>query len=158
MTDIIQKEVEQYTAISTKKSKSLITTFGKVNCLVQTEIMKEQSNQYHRLKNRYGLHRSTSLCALLLAINKYVDKEKSLNKKDKSQNLSSLDTDFVVRKFHKLRKKEKREKLLNCWSTVTDARRQGHSWRRISEIIRSIHRFDISHTYIRNTWEEIKNG
>lgn len=62
-----------------------------------------------------------------------------------------------LKKHKKLRKKEKREKLLNIWSVVQKLKSEKYSFRDISQYIRQRHRFDVSHTYISKMWRELKN-
>ena len=149
--------IEQQTAICSSKQKTLLNYFKKQNIAIQIDIFKEQKNQFFILKNKFEVNETTSLSAFLLANQAFYNKEQLQKMKNKSQNLSSLAniSDFSIKKFRKNKLKEKREKLLNIWSVVKKMKAENFSFRQISQYLRSKHRLDVSHSYIRQIWEEL---
>ena len=159
MLDILNTKIEQQTALSTNKRKTLVNFFNKQNILIQIDIFKEQRNQFFKLKNKFETSEITSLAAFFQAINTFYETEQLQKKKNKSQDLSSLAdiSNFAIKKFQTNKLKEKREKLLNVWSVVQKMKAENVSFRKISKYLRSKHRFDVSHSYIRQIWEELND-
>lgn len=157
MLDTLNTKLEQQTLLSLKKRKTLGNFFNHQNILIQIDIFKEQKNQFFNLKNKFEVNETTSLSAFFLANQVFYSKEQLHKKKNKSQDLSSLGNiaDFSIKSFRKNRLKEKREKLLNTWSVVERLKTENFSFRQISQYLRSKHRLDVSHTYIRKIWEEL---
>ena len=100
------------------------------------------------------------LAAFLLAIHYFYSLDSEKNSKNKRNNLSTSSkiSRFAIKKAKKERYKEKREKLLNLWSKVQELKGEGFSFRAISDYLLGHHRFEVSHTYIRNLWKELENG
>lgn len=157
MTNNIQ--IEQQTKLSIKKRKILGNFFNRQNLTIQNAIFKENKNQFFILKSKFGINETTALSAFFCAINIFYEKEQLLKNKNKSQDLSTLASisDFSIKKFKKNKFKEKREKLLNIWSVVQKLKAENLSYREISDYLRRTHRMDISHTYIRNLYQEIQH-
>jgi hypothetical protein len=157
--EILQQNIEQHTSCSIEKQKKLINWFNKQNLLIKIDIFKEQKNQYFRLKQSFDNNDVLSFTSFILAIDVFFQKEQQLKKKNTSSSLSSIksQTDFSIKKFRKHRRKEKREKLLNIWSTVKKLKNEEYSFRDISLYIKQRHRFEVSHTYISALWKEIEN-
>ena len=153
------KEVEQQTNCSTKYREMLINWLKKQNILLQHDVLKEQKKQFFKLKGKYKDSNTLILSAFFLSINVFYQKEKHLKCKNKSQNFSSIKSlsNFAIKKHKKIRRKEKREKLLNIWSVVQNLKAEDFSFRDISKYIASRHRFEVSHTYIAKIWNELNN-
>jgi len=148
-----------YTHISKKEQKKLINWFSRQNISIQIDIFAEQKNQFFKLKNECE-EDIVPLAAFLLAISYFYLFEASQNSKNRQNGLShsSKVSKFLVKKAKKERYKEKYEKLLNLWSVVENLKAEEFSFRQISNYLRGHHRFDVSHTYIHNLWEELKSG
>ena len=157
MLEILNTRIEQQTALSLKKRKTLVNFFNRQNVLVQIDIFKEQKNQFFNLKSKFEVNETTSLSAFFLANQVFYSKEQLLKNKNKSQDLDTLNgvSSFSIKRFRKNRLNEKREKLLNIWSVVKRLKAENFSFREISQYLKSKHRFDVSHTYIREIWEEL---
>lgn len=155
----INKQIEQATACSIEKRKQLLQWFSRQNILVQIDILREQRNQFFKLKQKHNESIILGLSAFFLAILYFKKQELEQKGKNKSQNINSLGniSDFSIKKHQKLRKKEKQEKLLNIWSTVQKLKSKKYSFRSISQYIRQRHRFEVSHTYISKLWKELEN-
>lgn len=162
MADDMKLIFEQNTKLSAGNKKKLVNWFNKQNILVQTDIFKEQKNQFFKLSNTSNSEASNELMALsafYLSIDDFYQKEQIIKKKNTSQNLSSLKgvSTFAIKQAKKDKYIEKREKLLNKWSTVKELKEQSYSYREISKYLSSKHRFEVSHTYIQKQWKELEN-
>jgi hypothetical protein len=158
--DFQYKNLVHCIKFSKKEQKKLINWFSNQNILIQIDIFEEQKNQFFKLKNKCKEVEVVPLAAFLLAIHYFNSLESEKNSKNKQNNLatSSKISRFAILKAKKERYKEKREKLLNLWSKVQELKAEGFSFRQISDYLRGHHRFEVSHTYIRNVWEELENG
>lgn len=150
----------KYTKLSKKEQKKILIWFLRQNILIQIDVFAEQKNQFFKLKNGCEETDIVPFAAFLLAINYFYLLKSSQNSKNRQKDLShtSKVSKFLVKKAKKGRYKEKREKLLNLWSVVENLKAEEFSFRQISDYLRGHHRFDISHTYIRNLWVELDNG
>jgi len=157
--DLQYESLVHCTKLPKKEHKKLINWFSNQNILVQIDIFSEQKNQFFKIKNECT-EVVVPLAAFLLAIYYFYSLESEKNSKNKQNNLatSSKQSRFAIKKAKKERYREKREKLLNIWSVVKDLKAEEFSFRQISDYLRGHHRFGISHTYIRNLWEELENG
>jgi len=155
----INKQIEQATACSIEKRKQLLQWFSRQNILVQIDILREQRNQFFKLKQKHNESIILGLSAFFLAILYFKKQELELKGKNKSQNIDSIVhiSNFSIKKHKKLRIKEKREKLLNIWSVVQKLKLEEYSFRDIAQYIRQRHRFDVSHSYIAKLWKEIEH-
>jgi hypothetical protein len=160
MIDVQYKSLVDCTKLSKKEQKKLINWFSNQNILIQIDIFSEQKNQFFKLKNECTEVAVVPLAAFLLAIHYFYSLESKKNSKNKQNNLSSSLklSRFAIKKAKKERYKEKREKLLNLWSKVTELKAEGFSFRAISDYLRGHHRFNVSHTYIHELWKELENG
>jgi len=158
--DLKHESLVKYTKLSKKEQKKLINWFAMQNILIQIDIFEEQKNQFFKLKNKIQEQELIDLVAFLLAINYFYLLESSKNSKNKQSDLTKSNkiSRFLIKKAKKGRYKEKHEKLLNLWSVVERLKAEEFSFRQISDYLRGHHRFDISHTYIRNLWVELDNG
>ncbi|MFK5937898.1 MAG: hypothetical protein QM497_05805 [Sulfurimonas sp.] len=150
----------RYTKLSKQEQKKLINWFSRQNIAVQIDIFEEQKNQFFKLKSDCREVQIVPLAAFLLAIQYFYSLVFSKNNKNKQDNLngSAKISMFTIKKAKKIRKKEKREKLLNLWSIIIDLREEGFSFREISEHLKGRHRLNVSHTYIINLWKELEDG
>jgi hypothetical protein len=157
--EIINTQLEQATACSCEKRKQLIQWFSKQNVDVQIDVFIEQRNQFFKHKGKIESNDVLALSAFFLAILYFKKQEQQLKEKNKSQSLDLLGniSQYEIKKHKKLRKKEKREKLLNIWSVVQKLKSEKYSFRSISQYIRQRHRFEVSHTYISKLWKELEN-
>jgi len=153
------KQIEQQTQFSLQKRKSLINFFNKQNLEIQVDIFKEQRNQFFVLKNKYDLSDITALAAFYKAIDNFYNKETILKQKNKSTSLDELKniSDFAIKKNRKQKISDKREKLLNLISVISNLLDESYSYRQISQYLRKVHRFEVSHTYVKKIYEEVHN-
>jgi len=158
--DLKYESLVKYTKLSKKEQKKLINWFSRQNISIQIDIFAEQKNQFFKLQNEFEETDIVPLAAFLLAISYFYLFEASQNSKNRQNGLShsSKVSKFLVKKAKKERYKEKHEKLLNLWSVVENLKAEEFSFRQISNYLRGHHRFVVSHTYIRNLWEELKSG
>lgn len=158
--DVQYKNLVRHTKFSKKEQKKLVNWFSNQNVLVQIDIFAEQKNQFFKLKNECTEAETVPLAAFLRAIHYFYSLENEKNSKNKQNNLSanSKVSRFSIKKSQKNRYKEKYEKLLNLWSVVKNLKSEEFSFRQISDYLRGHHRFEVSHTYIRNLWTELENG
>lgn len=155
----LNTRLEQATTCSSQKRKKLVNWFSRQNILVQIDIFSEQRTQFFKLQGKFEFSDVLTLSSFFLAILHFQRQEQQLKSKNKSQNINSLlnSSNFSIKKHKKLRKKEKREKLLNLWSVVQRLKLEEYSFRDIAQYIRQRHRFEVSHTYISKIWKEIEN-
>lgn len=155
----LNRQIEQATACSIEKRKQLTHWFSKQNVDVQIDVFNEQRNQFFKYKGKIESNDVLALSAFFLAILYFKKQEQQLKEKNKSQSLDLLGniSNFSIKQHRKLRMKEKREKLLNIWSTVQKLKSEEYSFRSIAQYIRQRHRFEVSHTYISKLWKELQN-
>jgi len=148
------------TKLSKKNQQKLINWFARQNILVQIDIFSEQKNQFFKVKNQHENLQVVPLAAFLLSIQYFYELETSKNGKSTKTDLteSGKISKFSIKKAKKEKYKEKREKLLDLRSVILELKKAGASLRDISDYLRGRHHFVVSHTYIRDLWEELKNG
>jgi len=158
MLQQIIKEIEKQTLFSNEQRKILIRWFNKQNELIQVDIFKEQKEQYFKLRSKNLSSNTISLSAFFLAINKYYQKDKILQKKNKSHNLRYLKsvTEFAIKKNEEMRTNDVKEKLLNFPSFIFTMQKKGKSLRKIKKDLLNIYKFDVSHTSINKFIKEFK--
>lgn len=158
--DIQYDSLVHCTKLSKKNQKKLINWFARQNILVQIDIFSEQKNQFFKLKNQHENLQVIPLAAFLLSIQYFYGLETSKYGKSAKTDLteSGKISKFSIKKAKKERHKEKREKLLDLRSVVLQLKEADVSLRDISDYLRGHHRFVVSHTYIRDLWEELENG
>jgi len=146
------------TKLSQKNMKQLVNWFNRQNILIQNDVLAEQRNQYFKLKNNGVSSDLLSICSFYLSLDK-LKKTDNLNFKNNNLNIKNLEqiSDNSIKKFQKNRIKEKKEKLLNYCNVIKKLRSKNFSFRQISEYLRGHHRFEVSHTYVANFWNEFKN-
>ena len=161
-TDILNEintTMQQVTKMSTEYCKKLVNWFNKQNILIQTDVFKEQKNQFFKIKSDVSAGDIKALTAFYLAIDKYYKVEQLEYKKNKGTKLEGLNSvsDLALKKYKTVEVKPKREKLLNLWSVVKGLKNGKYSYREISHILKKRHRFNVSHTYIHNVYKELEN-
>jgi len=154
------KSLVQCTKLSKGEQKTLLSWFSRQNVLIQIDIFGEQKNQFFKLKSTYQELDILALASFLLAIKHFYVLENKNSSKNKNNDLkvSQKISKFHVKKAKKERYKEKREKLLNLWGVVVNLKDEEFSFRQIADYLRGHHRFEVSHTYVRNLWKELENG
>lgn len=150
----------QATKFSQKKQKTLFYWAGRQNVLILIDIMKEQKNQFFKLKNDGIQGEIIPLAALLIAINQYYELSSQNSKKNASNNLASLKkvSEVSIKKTHKPRRKIKYEKLLNLYSKIVDLQSDGLSLVKIKTILQNQHNIEVSHTYIAKMLKDLEDG
>ena len=150
---------EKITKTSTERRKKLVRWFNHQTFDLQVEIFRQQRNFFFLIRNKYPhvkeLH---SIAAFYLSIEDIYNKLNS-DSKDRSLNIDKLEARqrLAFLSVQKPVRKEKREKLLNLWSIVEELKKQGWSYRKIAHYLRTKHRFDVSHQYIRKVWKEMND-
>lgn len=145
---------ERETKLSHKEQKKLINWFNKQPLEAQIDIFKEQKNQFFGLKNSdFNSENLLSITSFYLAISKFYNLDNQILGKNKTMRLQvKLQKNYKVQKI-----KVKREKLLNIWSKIQKLKNEGYSFREIATFLQQKHRFNVSHTYIQQIWQEIEN-
>ena len=145
---------ERETKLSHQQQRKLIYWFNKQSIEVQIDIFKEQKNQFFILKNsNFNSGNLLSITSFYLAISKFYNLDNQILGKNKTMRLH-----IKPQKYYKVQKvKVKREKLLNIWSKIQELKDNGFSFRKIEIYIKQKHRFNISHTYIQQIWQELEN-
>ncbi len=160
MIDDMNNEILRVTKLSNKNRIKLVNWFNRQNDLIKIDIFKEQKNQFFKLKSIDSkVEETLQLTAFYLAIDKFYNLVNLNNQKNKSQNLVKLASisNFSIKKSRKIRMKEKREKLINIWSVIQKLKAENFSLREISKHLKSVHRMDVSHTYIDEIWKELED-
>lgn len=160
MLQQIIKEIEKQTLFPNEQRRSLTRWFNKQNEIIQVDIFKEQKEQFFRLRNKNSSSNTIALSAFYLAINKFFEKDKILQKKNKSHNLDYLKsvTEFAILKNEEVRTNDVREKLLNFSSFIFTMQKKGKSLRKIKKDLLNIYKFEVSHTSISNFIKEFEKG
>lgn len=157
--DEIITQLELETKLSDEKRTELLKYFVKQNVCTQLQIMKEQKNEFFKLKSQNKESSTLSLSSLILSIKKLYELEKEGLKKNTTLNIENIGdkSSLKILENRKIRLKVKREKLLNLWAVVKQLRTNDYSYREIKDYLSSKHRFEVSHTFVRNMWEEFEN-
>ncbi len=121
---------------------------------------------YHKLRQEYTNGDKTILeyCALIMAIKKAHDEERSLQKKsfigldiEEIRVLSKKNADQFIRKIKK--PDPTREKLLGYWAIVRMLKlEQDFSFRQIALYFKKYHRFDVAYSTIHKMWKELEKN
>jgi len=149
----------QITKLSEKKQKSLFYWIGKQNILILIEIMKEQRNQFFKLKNKGYDSDIIPVASLLLAIKKYHDDLNLNNKKNNSNNLDEIGKVSEIRskQMAKPRIKPKYEALLDRQEQVLKHYIMGFRSRKIAKLLETKD-FKVSHTTVDKFLKEFYLG
>lgn len=150
--------IDLITHMSHAARKKLINWFARQNYEIQIAIFEEQKNQYFKLKAQNIDTRIIALSSFIFAIKIFFDKEILLKKKNKSASLDELgkNVDYQIRRFKKVRKKDKEAKLLNLISVIQKLKMEQYSYRHICDYLKKFHRFEVSHTYLAKFIKEYK--
>jgi hypothetical protein len=149
-----------YTKLSMEETQKLCRWFRKQNIFVQIQIFKEQRSQFFKYAKIVEVQELASLISFYMAIKNFYNLENQQKLKNKSMQLKDFEksSNLSIKQFQKSRARVKRDKLLNLWSVFERLKIEGVSFREISNYLRSKHRFKVSHTYLANTWKELKDG
>ncbi len=159
--EILNLKFAQLTKLSLKNQKSLMNWFNKQNLIIKMEVFKELRNQFFKLQSIDSIQNRDfiSLSAFYVAVQEIYNLDKLVVSKNKSSNLQAIAkiSSISIHKYRKSKIKVKKEKLLNMWSIIKKLKNEAYSFRDISIFLQQRHRLNVSHTYIRNVWEEIEN-
>lgn len=159
-------EIERLLKISSQQQSALLRYFSRTDLVARIKILGEKIERFHQLRQENGGVEKSVLeyCAFVMTIQKAHDEEKSLRKKSFSgleieeiRNISRKKADQFIRKIKK--PDPKREKLLGYWAVVRTLKlEQNFSFRQISLYLKKYHRFNIAHSTIHKTWDELENN
>jgi len=146
---------ERETKLSPQQQRKLINWFKKQPLEAQVDIFKEQKNQFFILKNSdFNSENLLSIISFYIAMTKFYNLNNQIIGKNKTMRLQ-----IKIQRHYKVQKaKVKREKLLNIWSKIQELKSNKYSFREIKIYIKQKHRFDVSHTYIQQIWQELENA
>jgi len=151
-------DIDLYGKISSSMQVKLINWFNRQNLLIKMEVFKIRRNEFFKL-NGLNLDKEViDYISLLKGIELLYNSEQLINKKNKSSSLKKIGliSNLEIKKSAKERKKIKFDKLLNHWSSVIKLREEGRSWRDISSYIKVKYRFEVSHTFLLQSYKKLE--
>lgn len=141
--------IEKITKKSYESQNQNLRLFARIELPLKLQILQLQKPLFHQLKSAYSDvdNAILTLSSLVLAI------DVSLKKID-NVNLKAIK---LRDKNHKA--KIKREKVLGYWAIVRTLKiDQNMSFRQITRYFQKYHKFEISHSTIQKTWNELENS
>lgn len=131
------------------------------NDLIVQDVFKLKKNHFHRLKSEERVSDLIliDLIAFHLAIKEMIAQSKITNRKNRSGNFGFLRKigETRAKQLRKPRFNLKREKLLNLQGIIKDLiEEKNYSFREVANYLKTYHRFQISHTAIREFYQTIK--
>lgn len=159
--DLTTKKLDLFTKLSVNDRQKSLGWLSRQNDFVIYDIFKLQKNHFHRLKSQNTDDDLIllAICALFLALKESILSSQIPKRKHRSGDFSFLRqvTTNRAKRFRKSRKKIKYEKLLNLQSVILSlVNDNGYSYREVSKYLMRYHKFDVSHTMIRNFYRSIK--
>lgn len=141
------KVVENITKQTYESQNQKLRFFARVDLPVKLQILQHQKQLFHKLKSVYGDvdNAVLTLSSLILAVNT-VAKE-----------LDDVNINAMKLKGTNGKTKIKRQKIFDYWAIIQTLKNEHNmSFRQISKYFQKYHKFEISHSMIQKTWNEIE--
>ncbi|WP_457744884.1 hypothetical protein [Sulfurimonas sp.] len=149
----------KYTQIDEQKKGKMVRWLSRQNNEIMYEVFKEQKQQFYRLKNLYQNEDLTllSTASFIRAIHDIYSKISKKSQKAEEGNLRKIrsSTKLKAKQIKKQTQHPKLDKLFLLQDIIKTFRQEGISYYKISDYLKSQHKFTVSHTTIRNFY--IKN-
>ncbi|WP_320035763.1 hypothetical protein [Halarcobacter sp.] len=155
------KDLELKLKLTNESQKKMINWFSRQNEEIKLKIFEEKRNHFFKLKQDINeKNEIVDYMSFILAVKVIHEKLDYLNKKNKSKSLNEIThiTNLELKSFKKVSKKEKYDAIVDRFSIIDKLREESYSWRDISLIFKTKYRQDVSHQYIKNVYEELKDG
>lgn len=153
--------MENIALITKEKEKKLIYWFAKQNQEIKKKVFEEKKSHFFKLKNN-SLEKNEILdyISFILSINEIYEKLQYSKKKNKSNSLNEIQniSELELKSMRKDLRKEKYDAVVDRITIIEKLRSLDYSWRKISSILKTKYRQDISHTYIIKVFKGLKNG
>lgn len=141
------KVVENITKQTYESQNQQLRLFTRVDLPMKLQILQLQKPIFHKLKSTYTDvdNAILTLASLILAIDSIVKEIDKVN----------FNAIKIRGKNHKA--KIKREKVLSYWAIIKTLKlEQKMSFRQIAKYFQKYHKFEISHSMIQKTWNELE--
>lgn len=141
--------MEELTKMSEEVQKQHLRLFVRMELKNKYQVLKDQKHIFHKLRIEYEESDNIilTLASLVLAINQEV---KSLN---------SINFNMIRFRRKKIKRRVKRERLLNYWSVIKTLRGEEQmSFRDIANYLQKYYRFEVAHSTIFELWHEIEEN
>lgn len=141
------KMVENITKQTSEAQNQKLRFFARVDIPTKLKIIQHQKQLFHKLKGAYAdLDNAVlTLASLILAIDAVV----------KNTDVVNLNAIKIKGKNHNT--KVKRQKVLSYWAIVRTLKlEQNMSFRQIAKYFQKYHKFEISHSMIQKTWNQLE--
>ncbi len=153
--------IQEYAKLSKKEIAVNSRWFFKQNELIIYEVFKIQKQQFYKLKNLFQNADSITLSAsaLFVAIAKVKQAIIAKSSKAKINNIVNIKSPITLRikQMKRKSKGEKYEKLLNQKSTILELReKENTSFYEIARYLLKWHKLDVSHSWVRKFYNDIK--
>ncbi|KFL35007.1 MULTISPECIES: hypothetical protein [unclassified Sulfurospirillum] len=140
--------IENITKQTYESQNQRLRLFARVDLKMKLHILQLQKQFFHKLKSAYGDVDNTvlTLSSLIVAIDSVI----------KKLDIANLNAIKIKGKSQKT--KVKREKVLGYWAIVRILKlEQNMSFRQIAKYFYKYHKFEISHSMIQKTWNELEH-
>jgi hypothetical protein len=163
--DLLGSNITTTTKLSVSDRQKSLRWLSRQNDLILYEVFKAQKNHFFRLKAD-GTSEDMiilSICSLFLALKEVITAldGSQTGRKNKSNDFSFLKkvTNLKAKQHKKSRRSAKYEKLLNLQSVICMLiDNEGYSFRDVSDYLLKKHRFEVSHTTIRQFYNSLKGS
>ncbi|WP_321313640.1 hypothetical protein [Halarcobacter sp.] len=155
------KDLELKLKLNDDSQKKMINWFSRQSEEIKLKIFEEKRNYFFKLKQDVNeKNEILDYMSFILAVKDIHDKLDYLNKKNKSKSLNEIAhiTALELKSLKKAPRKEKYDAIVDRFSIIQKLREKSFSWRDISLIFKTKYRQNVSHQYIKNVYEELKNG
>jgi len=142
------KMVENITKQTSEAQNQKLRFFARVDIQTKLKIIQHQKQLFHKLKSAYSDADNAilTLASLILAIDAVV------------KNTDVINFNAIKLKGQNHKTKVKRQKVLGYWAIVRTLKlEQNISFRQIAKYFQKYHKFEISHSMIQKTWNEIES-
>ncbi len=159
--DELNQLINQSAAMSLSDRQKAVRWFAHQNDLIVQDVFKLKKNHFYRLKSEERISDLVllDLIAFYLAIKEMIAQSKTTNRKNRSGSFGFLRKigETRAKQLRKPRFNLKREKLLNLQGIIKDLlEEKNYSFREVANYLKTYHRFEISHTSVREFYQTIK--
>lgn len=140
--------VENITKQTYEAQNQRLRFFARVDITTKLKIIQYQKQLFHKLKSAYSDADNAilTLSSLILAIDTV------------AKNTDAVNLNAIKIKGQNHKTKVKRQKVLGYWAIVKTLKiDQNMSFRQIAKYFHKYHKFEISHSMIQKTWNEIES-
>lgn len=157
----LKNKLNLLTKLSEEKRSKAIKWVAKQNEEFIHLLFEKQKDHYFNISNAKDEKTVLYQSAIYLAANELYDAHRTLNTKNRKSNVNDISdtTKAQARQFNKYtRATPKTDKLLNLKGKILTLKDgEDYSFEKISAFLKRYHEIDVSHTWIRKVYNDIKD-